>query len=611
MDIFLVNRSDRPAGAAMQVDRTWGAWARAFMRPIELPFNPWWLLWTLTIAGAWLLPTHFIPWAAFHADLAMVLALLPGAFWIVSRSPKPLSLNVSVIVALLSACVPLLQFASGLIYFAGDAWIVSAYLFGFALALLVGARFQQLAPGQLADSLLFSIGVAALLSTALILYQLLSLSGLGLLALNLPTGYRPFANLGQPNHVATLLVWGLVAIWWAYLSRRMRGWIAVLAAAFLMVGIVATQSRTAWLEITLLGIGAVLYRRPLGTRRYAPTLVALAAFFALMVVTWQSINHALHFDAARTVSDEMSPGLRPAAWELFLNALTLRPWTGWGWNQLSVAQSAVALEHPSLRYTFQSAHNLVLDLLVQNGVLLGGLMTAALALWLTVKALRVNTAEGCLLLFAIGVLLTHSLLEFPQTYAYFLLPAGLMMGALDEECTKRRALALGRWPAVAMLSVGAALTSWIAIEYNLAERSLERVRFERNRVGPSRNSKPPELVMLTQLREFLWFLRLKAGEKVSPSQLEAMRAIVERYPSDGNQLVYAMSAAQNGHADTARDALTRMCLMVPRARCEAALNTWREIAVSSPVLSAIEMPKVSRPRYIAIPTAIAAPEKQR
>lgn len=562
-------------------------------QPLALPINPWWLLWVVAIAGAWLLPTHFIPWRAFHADLLMTLALLPAAFWIVLCTARPLPLNASVIVALLTACIPPLQFAAGMIYFVGDAWVTSAYIYGFALALLVGARFEQVAPGQLINALFAAIGAAALLSTGLVLYQWLRLSGLGLLTVQFPKGYRPFANLGQSNHLATLLVWGLVALWWAYLAARARGWIAGAAAAFLMFGIVATQSRTGWLEAAALGVAAVLYRRPLGTRRYAGALAALAAFFVLLVLSWGAINHALYIDAARTVSDEMSPGLRPAAWKLFFDALSQRPWAGWGWNQLAVAQSAVALDHPSLRFTFQSAHDLILDLLVQNGVPLGTLLTLALALWLGVKALRVNTTQGCLLLLAVGVLLIHALLEFPQDYAYFLLPVGLMMGALDVLHPARRVAQLRRWVGVALLCIGSGLTAWIAVEYNIAERSLERVRFERAHVGPSRNSKAPDLMMLTQLRGFLWFLRLNYSASVTPQQLDMMRKVVERYPSDGNQLAYAVSAGLNGQPQAARDALARMCLMVPRPRCQDALVTWRGMAASSPVLAAIAVPTPS------------------
>ena len=560
-------------------------------QPLALPFNPWWLLWVMGIAGAWLLPTHFIPWGAFHADLLMTLALLPAACWIVLRTSRPLPLNASVIVALCTACVPPLQFGTGIIHFAGDAWIAGLYLFGFALALLVGARFEQVAAGQLMNALFAAIGAAALLSTGIILYQWLGLSGLGLLTLNFPAGYRPFGNLGQPNNLATLLVWGLVAPWWAYLSARVRGWIAVGAAAFLLFGIVATQSRTAWLEIAALGVAAAVYRKHLVAHSYANVLLALGTFFILLVLGWGSINHVLHLQAARELSGEMSsPGLRPMAWRLFSDALSLHPWKGWGWNQLSVAQSAVASDHPSLGNTFQSAHNLVIDLLVQNGVLLGTALVLLLGCWFLTKALRVNTAQGCLLLLAIGVLLVHSMLEFPHEYLYFLLPAGLMMGALDTLHPSRVVIELSRSVGIIFLCLGAATTTWVAVEYNMAERSLERVRFERNRVGPSRNSEAPDLLLLTQLREFLRYLRMPLGVEVTPQQLNTMRMVTERFPSEGNHLVYAVAAGLSGQSEVARDALLRMCHMVPKETCRSTLVTWKSLAAASPALSAVAVP---------------------
>lgn len=84
----------------------------------------------------------------------------------------------------------------------------------------------------------------------------------------------------------------------------------------------------------------------------------------------------------------------------------------------------------------------------------------------------------------------------------FLLPAGLMMGALDTLHPSRVVIELSRSVGIIFLCLGAATTTWVAVEYNMAERSLERVRFERNRAYPSRNSEAPDLLLLTQLREF-------------------------------------------------------------------------------------------------------------
>jgi hypothetical protein len=166
-----------------------------------------------------------------------------------------------------------------------------------------------------------------------------------------------------------------------------------------------------------------------------------------------------------------------------------------------------------------------------------------------------------------------------------------MMGALEAAHPTRLTLRVPRAALVALLCAGTLLTGWVAVEYNLAERSLERVRFERARVGPSRNSQAPDLVMLTQLREFLRFLRLRYTASATAEQLEAMQDVAERYPSDGNFLVVSIAAASNGNPEMARDLLARMCRMVPPASCDRALESWRAMAKSAPALAAVELPR--------------------
>lgn len=572
----------------------------ALRRDLRLPFNPWWVLWVLGLASPWLLPTHLIPWRGFHADLLMVLALLPAAFWAQLAHRERVPVPPLVMAALAVACIPPIQLAGGVILFAGDAWIAAAYLLGFALAAATGARFEQVSPGTLVNALFASFGLASLLSIGVVLYQWLGLTGLTvsgfeLLTLHYPgprAGYRPFGNVGQSNHLATLLVWGLIGLWWAYLSGRVRAGIGVAAAAFLLLGVVATQTRTAWIQLVVLVLAAVVWRRPLEARRCAPGLMGLSAFMVLLTLGWEATNRAFFFDSPRALAAAVSsPGLRPAAWSLFLDAVAQRPWTGWGWNQVPVAHSAVAMEHPALGYTFQSAHNFALDMLVQNGLPLGLLIVFGLAGWLLVKARRVDSPASCLLLLAIVVLSVHALLEFPQTYAYFLLPAGLMMGALETVHPWGAPARINRWIPALMLSLSTALTAWIAVEYNMAERNLERLRFERARVGPSRNSQPPDLILLTQLRDFLRALRLSPKEGMSEEEIELMRRVAQQYPSSGNQLMLAHLAALNGKPELARTSLARMCRMVPAQRCRDAAVAWRDMAKSSSVLATIEVPR--------------------
>jgi O-antigen ligase len=564
-------------------------------RDLALPFEPWAVLWVAAVAAPWLLPTHMIPWRAFHADWLMALVLLPGAFWAALRRREVFRVPLVAFGVLSVACIPLLQFAGGMMTFAGDAWVAAIYLFGLALAIVTGARFQQVAPGRLVDTLFAAFAVAGLVSVGIALWQWLRLSPLRWadfdFILHYPgLGYRPFGNLGQSNHLATLLVWSLIAVWWAYLSGRVRGAVAIGAAAFLIVGITATQSRTAWLEMAVLLAGAALWHRPLKGRRCLPALIGLALLAVALAASWATINRVVDQEAARSLSAEMSAGLRPSAWWLFVDAALQRPWFGWGWNQIALAQSSVALDHPSLHYSFQNAHNVVLDLVVQNGLPLGLLIALGLAAWILAKARRVDTAAACLLWLAVTVLGVHALLEFPQNYAYFLLPAGLMIGALEAMCPQGAVWPVNRWAIVGALALAAVSTAWVGIEYNIAERNLERLRFERAHVGPSRNSQAPDLVLLTQLREFLRALRLRPEAGMSEDQLELMRRVTRQYPSDGNHLMLAAMEGLNGKPDQAARTLERMCRMVPAQRCRDALATWGEMAKTTPALAKVVVP---------------------
>lgn len=535
-----------------------------------------------------------IPWRSFHSEMALVAATLPVALWAPLRKRVPQQVPWIALVLCAFALVPWAQFFVGKLEYVGDAWLPACYFIAFGLAIATGARFEQVEPGRLAPVLFGAYVLAALVSTGLALYQLLHVTGLGLLTMEFPyaRGARPFGNLGQSNHLATLLVWGLVALWWLFLKGHLRGSVVVAAAAFVLFGIASTQSRTAWVELTLLAAAAGLWRDPLAGRRVLPGFVALGLYFTVLVAGWSWFAHSVEFNNVRTVSGELATaGLRPSIYRLFADAVAREPWAGWGWNQISVAHHALALDHPALGYSFTSAHNGLLDLAVQQGIPLTLLLAGALLVWYVGALRRVRTDTDALLAVAITVLLAHAMVEFPQNYTYFLVPLGLMMGLLHAHEGTRGTLQVSRWGVFALAVASTVVCLWMTVEYRTAEKSLETVRMERNRVGYSRGSKAPDLVMLTQLREFLAYLRIRYTQPAPPAQLEAMRRLVARYPSDGNFLVLAVAEVTNGRPDLAADALARLCRMVPASRCEGALDTWKAIAADKPEFAKVALPR--------------------
>lgn len=558
---------------------------------IRLPFAPWWLLWCMLLASSWLSPNHYWPWLAFDTDALVALWSLVLAIAIVARHRGRWDVPGPAMAAVALCAVPVIQASTGVILFAGDAWMAVLYLCGFALGVIVGARAERLFPAEWVDALFGSLLIAGIASVGMQLYQWLHLSGLYFGISDLPPGSRPFANLAQPNQLATLLGWSLVGTWWFHLQGRIRGSVAVLAAAFLLFGIVMTQSRTAWLFLALLLIVAVAYRRQLSTARYWHGLVLLTLAFVAAVACWSGLNEALNLAAPQALEDRLKPGTRGQHWQMMVEAIGQRPWFGWGWNQVGSAQQAVALQFPPSGELINHSHNIVLDLMVWNGIPLGLAIVVAAAAWLWSTARRFDGQKSILLTAAIGVLLVHAMLEFPHTYAYMLLPAGLMIGTVASLPRERRLWTMPRWgAAIGVLLVFVGFV-WTAGEYLVARSNLDQLRFEAAHVGRSTGSQPPELYALTQLGAFLTAERIKLEDEVTPERLELMRKTSERYPAGPAMFRYALASARSGDLDSAQVTLRLLCRLHPPAECDQARSAWEHLGRDRyPALRALPFP---------------------
>ena len=163
---------------------------------------------------SWSAPNHYRPWTSFHAELAMALALIVAGSWALWHyRAEPRQVPHLALAALAAALIPLAQLQTGVVFFAGDFWIVALYLLGFALAQIIGFRIAA-ADGIDRVFAFFSwvVLTGSLLSVYIALYQWQQLDYLWIFAEPMPPHGRPGANLAQPNLLATLLVFGLTAV---------------------------------------------------------------------------------------------------------------------------------------------------------------------------------------------------------------------------------------------------------------------------------------------------------------------------------------------------------------------------------------------------------------
>src|SRR5450830_633587 len=107
------------------------------------PMTPFWLAgWALMLAVAWLLPNHYPPWSTFHMDAWTAIVLSLAAAAVIVRTSGPVTWHSTSVLAAMLVFIPGVQYGLGLILLPGTAWISSAYLIGFLLTLLIGARWE-------------------------------------------------------------------------------------------------------------------------------------------------------------------------------------------------------------------------------------------------------------------------------------------------------------------------------------------------------------------------------------------------------------------------------------------------------------------------------------
>ena len=555
--------------------------------------SPFWLVaWAVALAWCWLLPNHYLPWSAFHMDAWAAAALLPIAAAVVWRTRGETRVSVSFVLVLGLSALPWLQHAVGLITVAGTAWVAFAYLFGLGLAILVGQRWERHSPDQLGDGLCLAIALSAMLSVGLQLHQWLRLDLIEIWSMGNGFG-RPYANFGQPNQLGTLLLWGILALGWGALRGQIRPAVLVVGIAYLLFGVALTASRTAWLGLLLLVL-AVWYWRALWPWRPTPWVATgLAMVFFVYVSIIPIAAQALFLGTGEAGIDDLvrvSSELRPQAWALFLDAIWHKPWSGYGWSQTSMAQLAVSLDHPPLGIVFAHAHNLILDLLLYCGVPLGLFILGVLAIWLWRRFHAIKDATSALLFLFLVVIGNHAMLEFPLHYAYFLLPAGLVMGALDTRLTGRMVRFGQRWIAGVMWLASALLLSVMVRDYLRVEASYQALRFEWANFRTNNSRAPPDVLLLDQLRDMIIFARFEPSSGMSPEQLDWMRRVAGLYPNAGTVHKLATALVWNNQPDEAVLWFRRMCTMVPQSQCMAIRNALKKQAESDPRIAAVFWP---------------------
>lgn len=280
---------------------------------------------------------------------------------------------------------------------------------------------------------------------------------------------RATGNLRQPNHVGSLMTWGLVALvalgeiervdqrlgrpdssldrGAKWLAGSPSHWVSLSPPAFfswpiqwalaasLVFGIVLSGSRTSALELLTLAAWGLMDRRL--SRHGRALLWATPLLYALIWMGLTAWAYATGHPFGGSTRFSMQGDISSSRFGIWANTLSLiakQPWTGVGWGEFNFAWTLTPFPNRPVAF-FDHTHNIVLQLLVELGVPLASLVLGLLAwsMWRAAAAAwRAEPGALSVALRSSWVMLSlvalHSQFEYPLWYAYFLLPSAFMLG---------------------------------------------------------------------------------------------------------------------------------------------------------------------------------------
>lgn len=409
------------------------------------------------------------------------------------REPRPVTLAL---LALLAASPVLLPLGKPPVVTAlAELWMLAV---SGVVAVVLGRQSWREAPLQVAafespDArrstwpmlLVMAAAIAGLMSAFIGVVQVMvpealhsGAGGLGLLIQASHLDGRAVGHLRQPNHLATVLLWGAAA--WGVLQAQARvptgaalaGWL------MLMTALVFTGSRTGLLGVLLLLAWAGFDRRlPRLTRLFLALTPLMAAAVWVAMRAW-SAHSGVELGSAQHLAGSGGGDVSSSRFAIWRNTWALieqQPGTGVGWGMFNIAWTLTPLPDRPVAL-FGHAHNLPLHLMAELGAPLGLAACAALLGLLVLAARRTWTDQhrdttddaaarrGSLVM--LGIVGLHSLLEYPLWYAYLGLPALLALAVcLGWDRPWKRA---ARWQALLLMAGGAVVlvvSAWAFANY--------------------------------------------------------------------------------------------------------------------------------------------------
>jgi O-antigen ligase len=409
------------------------------------------ILLALALVLPYAVVNHTYPIPTFYAEFtALALYLLTGAgVVLLVATSQPRVKFASPVVALVPLLFGLVLIAQSIVLPVSQPsmnWLGAGFLLAAFMATHAGYGFTRVKLGETAlrwaAGALIVGGLFAVFSQVIQLFHLETRVSPLVVAYNVTVERRPFGNMAQANHLATYIAFAMAGALFLVQTRRLALSIWLLVSTIFAVGLALTVSRGPWLQMGVIVVAgfwmafAQTRSEPLLRRSnrewIVPIALAVLFFVVNAVIRWANVRYHLELgeSAAERMKDASQIAPRLALWKYGWTMFKTHPLLGVGWG-----------EFPSYQYEYvktlggveiaNNSHDIFIDLLAKTGLIGLAIVLFGLIAWLVRVVRAPQSAARVFGIALIGVLTMHALVEYPQQYMFFLLPAMFVFGLLE------------------------------------------------------------------------------------------------------------------------------------------------------------------------------------
>ncbi|MGY6160200.1 PglL family O-oligosaccharyltransferase [Paraburkholderia strydomiana] len=394
---------------------------------------------------------HTYPIPTFYAEftaLALYLLVGAGVVFLIASSRRRIGF-ASPVVALVPLLFGLLLVAQSVVLpvsqpsmnWLGGGFLLAAFMATHAGYGFVRAKLNETALRWAASALVVG-GLYAVFCQVIQLFHLEARVSPLVVAYNVTVERLPFGNMAQANHLATYIAFAMAGALFLVQTRRIAVAIWALVSTLFAVGLALTVSRGPWLQMGVIVVAgfwmafAQTRAEPQLRRSHRQWLIPIALgvlFFVVnALIRWANVRYHLELgqSAADRFKDAGQIAPRLALWKYGWTMFRTHPLMGVGWG-----------EFPSYQYQFaktlggveiaNNSHDIFIDLLAKTGLIGLAIVLFGLVTWLVRVVRAPQSAARVFGIALIGVLVMHALVEYPQQYMFFLLPAMFVFGLLE------------------------------------------------------------------------------------------------------------------------------------------------------------------------------------